>query len=218
DLGIQTLWRDRDRLAAPDWAGFLSILADRNPAGGPLRIYPGSPAWMQALARPSDIITAFELHSTEGAQLSRWAEARRVRVRQEDGLRGLLSALPPAQPRLCVLIDPSYEIRSDYQEVAQTLIRAWQRCRHGVFLVWYPILPDRPHEELLSLLKASPLRKVLRSELRLRKPPGRGMAGSGLLVVNPPWGLDERLHGLMAEAGAPDRLDAEHRVDWWLPE
>ncbi|MDX1636235.1 MAG: 23S rRNA (adenine(2030)-N(6))-methyltransferase RlmJ, partial [Marinobacter sp.] len=46
DLGIQTLWRDRDRLAAPDWAGFLSILADRNPAGGPLRIYPGSPAWM----------------------------------------------------------------------------------------------------------------------------------------------------------------------------
>ncbi len=218
DTGIQAVWRRRGQLGAPDWAGFLAILERLNGDGPGLQRYPGSPAWMQALARPEDTVTAFELHSTEGAQLTRWAESRGVRVRQEDGLQGLLRALPPAQPRLCVLIDPSYEIRSDYQAVAQTLIKAWQRCRHGVFLVWYPILPDRPHEGLLSALAASPVRKTLRSELMLAEPPPRGMQGSGLLVVNPPWGFDTRLEAMLAEAGSTDILNARHHLDWWLPE
>lgn len=218
DTGVRALWRCRERLSAPDWVGFLALLEDFNGGVGALRHYPGSPAWMQALARPGDRVTTFELHPTEGASLLDWARDRDVKVRREDGLRGLLKALPPPTPRLCALIDPSYEIRSDYGKVAETLSRAWQKCRHGVFLVWYPILPGRPQDALLSALASGPVRKVWRSEMLLENPPQRGMQGSGLLVVNPPFGLEARLGAMFADLGEAGCMDVGHRADWLVPE
>ena len=69
DSGIQALWRCRHRLAAPEWGHFLSVLGALNVGADKVRLYPGSPAWMQALARPDDTVIAFELHSTEGCLL-----------------------------------------------------------------------------------------------------------------------------------------------------
>ncbi|BBI65387.1 hypothetical protein HSBAA_66930 [Vreelandella sulfidaeris] len=57
-------------------------------------------------------------------------------------------------------------------------------------LIWYPLLPAGHHHVLLDALKASGIRKIWRSELLLREPDAQahGMYGSGMLVINPPWG------------------------------
>ncbi len=218
DSGIQALWAHRQALASDDWSGYLDVLSGLNPAGSRLKRYPGSPGWLANAKRPDDRIVLFELHPTEQARLTDWAAGRDVTVRCADGLTGMLRSLPPATPRLLVLIDPSYEVRKDYQTVASTLVSAWQRCRHGVFLIWYPILPGNPADVLLAGVKSSSVTKVLRSELRLASPPARGMSGSGLLVVNPPWGFGERFDRMMGEAGADALLNASHQLDWWVPE
>jgi 23S rRNA (adenine2030-N6)-methyltransferase len=218
DSGIQKIWRNRAALKSDDWQGFMAGLEALNGPVSELRHYPGSPAWMDELGRGQDSITAFELHTAEGSLLEGWADGRKLKVRRHDGLGGLLRALPPSSPRLLALIDPSYEIRKDYQAVADTLVKAWRKCRHGVFLVWYPILPDRPHRKLLEALLNSPVTKVLQSELTLIRPPDRGMAGSGMLAVNPPWGLGDRLEAMMAEVEGTDGLHASHRLEWLVPE
>ncbi|MBS3805022.1 MAG: 23S rRNA (adenine(2030)-N(6))-methyltransferase RlmJ [Oleiphilaceae bacterium] len=218
DRGIQRLWQNRAGLQSDDWQGFMAELETWNGVIPELRHYPGSPAWMATLSRDQDLVAAFELHSTEGLRLEAWAEGRKLKVRRENGLAGLLHSLPPSAPRLLALMDPSYEIRKDYQEVAETLVKAWRKCRHGVFLIWYPILPDRLHRKLLEALVNSPVTKVLQSELSLVTPPDRGMRGSGMLVVNPPWGLGDRLEAMMAEVGGPEGLNASHRLDWLVPE
>ncbi|MGC8122020.1 23S rRNA (adenine(2030)-N(6))-methyltransferase RlmJ [Marinobacter sp. VGCF2001] len=219
DAGVQVLWRIREQLACSDWEPVLKVLAEDNPGDGPLQDYPGSPAWFARLSRPGDVVTAFELHPAEERQLAGWANEAGVKVRHEDGLKGLLKCLPPPQPRMLTLIDPSYEIKSDYEAVAHTLARAWKKCRHGVYLVWYPILTSGLEQKLTEVLQTSgAVRKVLKSEVTLDQPPERGMVGSGMLIINPPWGFDERLGAMMADLHGPGRLGLSHGMEWLIPE
>ena len=218
DHGAQKLWTARAQLQSPDWQPVLELLSLHNPDGGRLQHYPGSPAWFRRFLRSGDSLTAFELHPAEGAQLEGWASGKGVRVVRSDGLAGLLKQLPPRQPRLLVLIDPSYEVKTDYAEVAATLGKAWQKCRHGVYLIWYPVLTSGLHQGLMDAVRQSGVRKVLRSEVHLQRPPERGMTGSGLLVVNPPWGFDERLTRMLGEGALRQGLALDHQMEWLVPE
>lgn len=215
DAGIQRVWAARSELE-PDWRPMLEVLESLNPGADQLRQYPGSPEWLRRHLRSQDSQTVFELHPSESDQLREWAGPGIVRVLREDGLKGLLKQLPPPQPRLLVLVDPSWEVKTDYQEVPATLAKAWKKCRHGVFIVWYPILTSHAHEPMLSVLAQSGVRKVLASELMLDSPPGRGMVGSGLLLVNPPWGFAERFQVLMDQVALT--LEATLSQRWLVPE
>lgn len=218
DTGIQRVWRSRRSLVSDDWAAYLGPLSALN-SGERATRYPGSPAWINHYLREQDRLCAWELHPAEGRSLADWAAPKAgTRVIQEDGLAGLLRQLPPKQPRLLALIDPSYEVKTEYQAVADTLQQAWQKCRHGVFLIWYPILTGRPHEALTAAIADGPVRKVLRSEIHLQQPPERGMSGSGMLVVNPPWGFDDRLTAMMASVAQTQCLAVTTTSNWLVPE
>ncbi|WP_286220432.1 23S rRNA (adenine(2030)-N(6))-methyltransferase RlmJ [Marinobacter apostichopi] len=219
DSGIQKLWAARERLNSSDWQPVLNVLAGLNGTTGQLRHYPGSPAWFRHFLRDDDSLVTFELHPTESERLSDWASSPKIRVVKSDGLSGMLNQLPPRQPRLLVLIDPSYEIKSDYADVATALQKAWQKCRHGVYLIWYPILTSGLQQELLDAVRQGSVRKVLRSEVHLEQPPERGMTGSGMLVVNPPWGFDERLMAMIGDVNeGREGLGVSHQMDWLVPE
>ncbi|MGF2733567.1 23S rRNA (adenine(2030)-N(6))-methyltransferase RlmJ [Marinobacter sp. DUT-1] len=217
DTGVQKLWQLREHLLSSDWQPVLELLARLNAGDGHLTTYPGSPFWFRQFLRADDALTTFELHPSESEQLAGWA-GQKVRVLREDGLKGLLGQLPPKLPRLLVLIDPSYEIKADYGSVAKTLQKAWQKCRHGVYLIWYPVLTSGLEEQLADALRSGPVRKILRSEIHLNHPPERGMTGSGMLVVNPPWGFDERLGAMMDDVSGADGLDVRHELGWLVPE
>lgn len=217
--GIQKIWPLRSKLHSDDWRAVLDELATGAGNDEQLRSYPGSPRWFHRYLREQDTLSAFELHPAEGETLTRWAAGHpRVNVFHEDGLQGLIRHLPPRQPRLLVLTDPSYEIKSDYEEVAHTLARAWQKCRHGVYLIWYPVLAGLPHKRLINAISESPVRKVLCSEVALKRAPQRGMSGSGMLVVNPPWGFDTRLAEMMAAVSGDALLGMSSKITWLVPE
>ncbi len=218
ESGIQQVWKLRHRLQSSDWSPMLAELARLNPGEGQLSRYPGSSAWFDCLQREQDSLTAFELHSGESSRLQDWARGHRVTVQAGDGLEGLLRALPPKAPRLLVLVDPSYEIKEDYQRVAKTLAQAWTRCRHGVFLVWYPMLTSGQHRVLPEQLGRLGIRKTWHSELVLRQPPERGMTGSGMVIINPPWGFSDRFGAMMAEVSGDQGLNADHKQTWLVPE
>ena len=218
DAGVGRLWALRDRLQSDDWAPLIDVLADLNGDVDELRRYPGSPEWFRRLQRDQGSLTVFELHPAEGEQLAAWGGRGTTRVFREDGLRGLLRQLPPRLPRLMVLIDPSYEVKSEYRDVADTLARAWRKCRHGVYLVWYPLLTSGLEQALKDAVKSGPVAAVLCSEIRLERPPERGMVGSGLLVVNPPWGFGDRLEKLLADVSGADGLSVSSAMSWLVPE
>lgn len=218
DAGIQRLWQQHDRLTSADWQPLMAELERLNPDAGPLLHYPGSPGWFTSLQRIQDTLTCFELHSGESSRLADWASAHRASVVAGDGLQGLLGALPPQAPRLLVLIDPSYELKEDYQRVLRTLEKAWRKCRHGVFLIWYPVLTSGLHRAFAEGLAGTGVTRIWHSEVALSQPPARGMTGSGMMVVNPPWGFGERLAAMLADISGPEALDIVHQQDWLVPE
>jgi 23S rRNA (adenine2030-N6)-methyltransferase len=93
-----------------------------------------------------------------------------------------------------VLVDPSYELGEDYGRVVEAVGDALRRFATGVYAVWYPILERDDARRLPGQLCAM-AEKSLDIVLRVRSslPGKRGMAGSGLVILNPPWLLDEAM-------------------------
>ena len=194
----------------------LELVAAANPQGE-LRAYPGSPALARAVLRPQDRIELVELHGTDHGLLEAWSGGGAL-VRRVDGLAALVHRLPPPERRGVVLIDPSYEIKTDYEDVVAALARAHRRFATGAFLLWYPVIDRARTEALLADLRATGIPRQLRLEICARPDAaGRGMTGAGMLVVNPPWTLaDAAMLGLPWLARV---LDAQNRwqVTWNTP-
>jgi 23S rRNA (adenine2030-N6)-methyltransferase len=168
---------------------------------GVLRNYPGSPRIALGVLRQQDRLRLFELHSTERQILAEQfaVEGRRVSVTSGDGFTGLKAVLPPPSRRGLVLIDPSYELVSDYRAVVTALRDGLQRFATGTYVVWYPLLQRREAIELPERLRRAAGADWLDIALQVKapSPEGRGLHGSGVFVVNPPWKFSEQMRGVM---------------------
>jgi len=139
---------------------YLDLVAGFNPSGT-LRVYPGSPFVMQRLMRHEsrDRLRLFELHPTDGKTLSsnmaQLDAGRAITVTRQDGFEGLKPLLPPppsasGSRRALVLIDPSYEIKSDYGRVTSAIQDSIKRFPTGTYVVWYPIIGRAEAHDLPS--------------------------------------------------------------------
>jgi len=197
--GIARLWGSE---TPPSANGYMEALRRMNP-DGTLRHYPGSPALARAFMRENDALILNELHSGALPILERWARRdARIAVHKRDGLEAMLGLTPPKIRRGLVLIDPSYEVKSEYSVIPEKLAEAARKWSEGIFMVWYPVLKENRHLVLLDGLKAWIDGDVFVAELTLRSEKreggGAGLRGTGVAVINPPWQFDTQ----MAEAGA----------------
>lgn len=186
---------------------YLDLVADFNPDGA-LRVYPGSPFVIQRLMRHAsrDRLRLFELHPTDGKTLTsnvaQLGAGRAVTVTRQDGFEGLKPLLPPppgagGSRRALVLIDPSYEIKSDYARVAAVIQDSLKRFPTGTYLIWYPIIGRAEAHDLprrLRTLAQQAGRPWLHATLNIGHKdlaPGerQGLTASGMFVINPPHTL-----------------------------
>jgi 23S rRNA (adenine2030-N6)-methyltransferase len=174
---------------------YARVLAETRRLHGP-SAYPGSPLVAALTLRPEDRLTLAELHPREGDALERNLHPLGARIERRDGLAMAVSLAPPTPRRGLLLVDPSWEVKSDYETVPAALEQVARKWNVGVLLLWYPLLPDARHAPMLKGLRAA-FPDALRHEVRF--PParaGHGMEGSGLFAVNPPWRMEERLRWL----------------------
>ncbi|MCB1997310.1 MAG: 23S rRNA (adenine(2030)-N(6))-methyltransferase RlmJ [Burkholderiaceae bacterium] len=197
--GIGPLW-DRTDLppAVADYVG----LVRRFNGDARLSQYPGSPAFAHLLQRPQDELRLFELHPTDHKILASYLGSEPgVQVRMVDGFGALRGQLPPPTRRGVVLIDPPYEIKTDYARVLAAVREALERFADGTLIVWLPQLQLLEAAQLPQRLKAAaaPAKKGwLHARLTVGVPDakGFGMFGSSVFVFNPP----HTLAGVVGEA------------------
>ena len=205
---------------------YLQLVASFNPQAGDWRMYPGSPFILQRLmdeptrAAVHDRLKLFEMHPTDVQTLldhvTQLDVGRRVSVAPEDGFASLRALIPPpatagGSRRALVLIDPSYEIKTDYAQVADSIQDALKRFATGVYLVWYPIIPRPEAHGLprrLKTLAQQAGRSWLHATLNIGAAPdgSGGLSASGMFIVNPPHPLKGQL-----DATLPTVLDALSR-------
>jgi 23S rRNA (adenine2030-N6)-methyltransferase len=169
---------------------YARILAEVRAAHGP-SAYPGSPLLAARLLRPTDSLHLAELHPAEHGALDLAMSPYPATCHRRDGLEMAFALCPPTPRRGLMLIDPSYEVKADYAALPRQigkLARAWNV---GIIALWYPLLTSGAHGPMLKSLAAEHP-KALRHEVRFAPArPGHGMVGSGLFVLNPPYGLKE---------------------------
>jgi 23S rRNA (adenine2030-N6)-methyltransferase len=186
-------------------ARYLSVIHDFNPKGG-ARIYPGSPFIVQHLLRDHDKLKLFELHPTDArtldANIAQLEAGRQIAVLREDGFGSATKFLPPPSRRALVLMDPSYEIKSDYGRVLDFAAEALKRFATGTYAIWYPIIPRPEAHDLPRRLKTMATKagkpwlhatltvkssKLITTETGETQRPG--LPASGMFLINPPYTL-----------------------------
>lgn len=161
--------------------------------GTGLSAYPGSPWLAQQILRPQDRLELCEWHPQDIQTLRRqMAGDPRVHCHHENGYARALALMPPIEKRALVLIDPSYEVKDEYQQVVDSLKALHRRFATGVYLLWYPVVDDRYLQRLLRGLVQSGIKKIQRYELSLG-PDASGMRASGLIAINPPYTLKQAM-------------------------
>ena len=182
----------------PELSSYFSVVGACNPSGS-WNYYPGSPLIASHFLRPQDEAWLFELHPADYRKLAKnTRKNRRIHTRFEDGHQGVLSVLPPASRRGLVLIDPSYEVKSEYEQVIGTVSKAHRKFSTGIYAIWYPVVNRENIVQLEGSLAASGIRDIQRFELGIAADSDeRGMTASGMIVINPPWGLFEKMSVLL---------------------
>ncbi|MCX7102542.1 MAG: 23S rRNA (adenine(2030)-N(6))-methyltransferase RlmJ [Methylobacter sp.] len=188
DSGIAKLWQRED---LPDSVAHYLSLVKRFNSTDNLSRYPGSPLITKQLLREKDRLCLYELHSTEFKLLTEIANKdKRMHVFHADGLTASLKQLPPFEKRGLILLDPSYEIKSDYQQVVETLIAMHKRFASGTYALWYPVIERARNKKLELALRNCGIKNIQLFELGIRADSNEhGMTASGMIVINPPWTL-----------------------------
>jgi 23S rRNA (adenine2030-N6)-methyltransferase len=180
--------------------------------------YPGSPLIAAEMLRENDRAVFVEKEPSEAAVLKEILSRRKhISVLEGDGYAALKAHLPPKENRGLVLIDPPYENDSEFADVARALQMALTRWPNGIYCAWYPIKPGHAEHRMQRSLIEAGIKKILLLELNILPPDSPlGLNGSGLLIVNPPYQLDEQMRALLPQlhrALVPDNT-GNTRVQW----
>ncbi len=176
------------------------------------RAYPGSPLLAAGELRPQDRAVLIELLPAESRALELAVGGNsRIKVEQGDGFERLRAWLPPQERRGLTFIDPPYEeTNRDFERVGAAIGDALRRFQTGVIALWYPIKDEREITAWQAGLARNLSCETLVAELWLYPRDSRvALNGSGMLIVNPPYLLAERMRVWLPELQA--QLDT-HRT------
>lgn len=217
--GIARLWQQDD--LPTELEPYMTAVRHFN-RSGQLRYYPGSPLIARQLLREQDRLHLSELHPSDFPLLrAEFQKDERARVVRENGYQQLKSQLPPASRRGLILIDPPYELKSDYQDVVKGIQEGYKRFATGTYALWYPVVLRQNIKRLVHALEESGIRRILQIELAVRPDSDqRGMTASGMIVINPPWKLEGQMRSVLPwlhQVLVPEGT-GHTSVNWIVPE
>jgi 23S rRNA (adenine2030-N6)-methyltransferase len=181
-------------LAAP----YTDVVSALN-SGGVLRKYPGSPEIAARMLRANDRLLLNELHPDDFNTVSaRYGRDCRVRMLQQDAAIAVKASLPFPEKRGLVLIDPAFEVVDETERVSRMVEQGLKRMETCCFLIWYPVKTTNFAELLCQAIASVSSKPTLKMELMVRQAfDGGGLAGSGLICINPPWTLHDEMQVML---------------------
>ena len=199
---------------------FREILSAMN-SDGDGRYYPGSPEIILRMIRPTDRLIANELHPLDAVELKEnYATVKNISAKQLDYVQAIKSELPFRERRGLVLIDPPFEVVDETLRTAQALEFGYRRMATAMFMIWYPVTTDEFAANFVDTIRSLQIPNTLWCELRIKAAFAQGgLSGSGLIIINPPWTLENDLRVLLPALGQRLGLGdwGRGQVDWLTP-
>jgi 23S rRNA (adenine2030-N6)-methyltransferase len=184
-------------------------------------IYPGSPQVALHFMRAQDRLIANELHPDDEATLNaNLGSDPRLKITLRDALAAIKAEMPFDPRRGLVLIDPPYENPRETELTMKALRESYDRFKTGIIMVWYPVKGRNFENNFRKAAKETGIPNMLSLELHVQESfEGGGLAGSGLIVVNPPFQFEEQMQILLpALAGRLGKGQwGKATIDWLTP-
>ena len=199
ETGIAKLWDLQD--APESVVNYVEAVKKFNQENdsNALSLYPGSP-WFALDSLPLESKAFFhELHPSDFDLLRQFVRTNRYRKAiKGDGYVESVGLFPPPSKRGVVLVDPPYELKEDYVRVVEYFKQMHKRFNSGVYMLWYPVVDRERIDKLEKDLKASGIKNIQLFELNVQADTEeKGMTGSGMIVINPPWTLKQEMERVL---------------------
>jgi 23S rRNA (adenine2030-N6)-methyltransferase len=194
---------------------YLDVVESEN-QNGTLARYPGSPLIARKLFRTRDRLSALELHPKDARELGKLFDGDvQARITALDGWLALNAYVPPKEKRGLVLVDPPFEEKGEWERLVDGLTKAHKKWATGLYALWYPMKEPREVNAFVADLKRTGITRMMRAELLIEAPVAGRLYGSGMILVNPPFVLEDELKSILpalVKALAP--TSGSHRIEW----
>ena len=163
---------------------YLKVLRNINNSKK-MTFYPGSPSIMSYISDNSDKLSFYELHNNEFQLLRKYLSNQiNSKAFNKDGFEFTLQKISSKEKTL-VLIDPSYEIKDDFDKVVSTLKILDEKYENLTAVIWYPVLNIENNDLFIENIRKLGSNRITRIELPLKKYNEEiGMKGSGIILFN----------------------------------
>ena len=150
-----------------------------------ISFYPGSPLIMSYMSDNSDKLSFYELHNNEFILLRKnLSKQINSKFFNKDGFDFTNQRINLNEKTL-VLIDPSYEIKDDFEKVVNTLRILDKEYANLTALIWYPVLNVENNDLFIENIRKIGSNRITRIELPLKKyNEDIGMKGTGIILFD----------------------------------
>ena len=151
-----------------------------------IKFYPGSPKIAEYLTDNKDELYFCELHNNEYEDLKKnFNKYSNIKILKKDAFSFFDEKKLKKNKNGIILIDPSYEIKDDYQKVISFIKSNYSKFENKIILIWYPIISRDLTNDFINEFKRTGIKDILRIEMPVKNDSEiKGMTGSGLIVLN----------------------------------
>lgn len=163
---------------------YLKVLRNINNSKK-LLYYPGSPSIMSYVSDNFDKLSFYELHNKEFQLLRKnFIKQTNCKIFHKDGFDFLNQKINNNDKTL-VLIDPSYEIKDDFEKVVNILNELNSKYNNITAIIWYPVLNIENNDLFIDNIRKIGSNRITRIELPLKKYNEEiGMKGIGIILLD----------------------------------
>ena len=166
-----------------------------------IKFYPGSPKIIQSLTDQKDELYLFELHNNEFKDLKKnFSKYGHIKILNKDGFSFYDSRKVNKEKQGIILLDPSYEIKDDYQKIIDFIKNNYSHFNKKIIIIWYPIIYRDNTNNFINEFKKTGIKDILRIEMPIKNDNDeKEMTGSGLIILNTHKKTVQNLRGTIKE-------------------
>ena len=152
---------------------------------GKNNFYPGSPIFISSISSKKDKLFFCELHNNEHDLLKKnLNKYTNIKILNTDGFDYIFNKVNK-EKNYFVFIDPSYEIKDDFNKVELILDNIDNLFSKSKIIIWYPVLDILENDTFIQNIRKKGIRNIINVEVPIMKYGDNiGMQGSGLLLIN----------------------------------
>jgi 23S rRNA (adenine2030-N6)-methyltransferase len=149
-----------------------------------ISLYPGAALFGLLALDKKDTIYLNELHSNEYLNLKKNFEGHRnVKIDNTDAYSNLTKMIASSKGQKLVLIDPSYELKNEYDKVLKLIKHTHSQFKEVCYMIWYPDLKQDKTQKFVDDFLNLKIENANHIHIELKNTNLR-MQGTGFFIIN----------------------------------